>query len=801
MKTMRLLLLLMVVFWQALVGATNEPRRFAIRLTGAKDWKDTTLTISATAYVLVPDAQGLLRDPLNENLPYLSLTNGEYRVEIIRSAETLRTVLRIDDTSGAEIALPVVLAKGAAVEQQRRMDALTVSSLDARKEYARSVITAEDSRLMPGSGGDVVRSVVNQPGVVKTTTYASGMFIRGGELEDLLYTYDAIRIGNPFHIVGVNSAFPPLSIESLNFYSGVPPLRFGTSLAAVEVLSKTRYDKKQVRADVDVNLAAAGFYVSIPAGPSLQISFGARRTYYELYYSILKSFPAISTLGGGVLTTFSTIPFFYDLNAKVDWNIDAANTLSLVFVNSMDQALFDTALFPRTNALGGSLTLSGEKLGFENLWNTLGVVWSHDTSHFRNKLTLSRYYNSNSFADFEQAIGLPTLSGSVDSYALVENAFYRPSDRIALEFGGEVAYEAFPFTLRSYKPNTQVGLLENLANMSADTNLVPTRPQRVRASLFAGGEFATGSFLWNLGVRLGWNSASGNLDADPRAGVTFQPNADTAIYLRGGRFSALPLLIQIAPFYSNQALRSPYTWQGVLGGQWKIGPVDFKAEAYAIRFLDQILVPPLRPQGFTNTGDGTSYGAEIYVKKNLTKEGLVGWLSYAWNKSDRTFYDDSRRLTWGTFRREVPHSVSLILAQGIRLGEKSKLLVGTRLAWSVGRPYTGKTVQKDASGQLIFVEDSLKEKERLPNRFSWDMKISWDFKVFKNGEGSLYLDFWNMEGLFGYQNATYPDYDAGMVNPANTRLYNPNLKVGDVATVQFIYDLPPMPILGFKLTF
>ncbi|MBN8215351.1 MAG: TonB-dependent receptor plug domain-containing protein [Spirochaetes bacterium] len=801
MKAAALLVALSLLSHRAIYGESNEGRRFTIRLTGERNWKDTTLTIAGTGYVLVPDAQGVLQDPLNENQPFLTLTNGEYRAEIIRPSGTVRSDFRVDGGTPAEISLAVSSGKAGPAEQQRRMEALTVSGLEARKEYARSVITAEDSRLMPGSGGDVVRSVVNQPGVVKTTTYASGMFIRGGELEDLLYTYDAIRVGNPFHIVGVHSAFPPLSIESLNFYSGVPPLRFGTSLAAVEVLSKTRYDKKQVRADIDVNLAAAGFYVSIPIGPKLQVSFGARRTYYELYYSVLKSFPTIASLGGGLLTTFSTIPFFYDLNAKLDWNIDAANTLSVVFVNSMDQALFDTSLFPRTNAFGSNLTLSGEKLGFENWWNTVGVVWSHDTKNFRSKLTLSRYYNSNSFADFEQAIGLPTLPGSVDNYAVAENAFWRPSDKVALELGAEAAYETFPFTLRSYVPNTQVGLLENLANMSADSNLTPTRPERVRASAFAGAEIATGSFLWNFGARAGWNSASGSVDVDPRAGITFQPKEETAVYLRGGRFSALPLLIQIAPVYSNRGLRSPYTWQAVLGGQWKIGPVDFKAESYYIRFMDQILIPPSRPQGFTNTGDGTSYGAELFVKKNLTKEGLVGWLSYAWNKSDRTFYDDSKNLVWGTFRREVPHSVSLILAQGIRLGEKSKLLVGTRLAWSVGRPYTGQSIQKDASGRLLFVEDSLKSQERLPNRFTWDMKISWDFRMFGTGEGSLYLDFWNMEGLFGLQNATYPNYDAGMVNPANTRLYDASLKAGDRAPVQFIYDLPPMPILGFKLTF
>jgi hypothetical protein len=283
-------------------------------------------------------------------------------------------------------------------------------------------------------------------------------------------------------------------------------------------------------------------------------------------------------------------------------------------------------------------------------------------------------------------------------------------------------------------------------------------------------------------------------------GVTFKPNERSALYLRGGRYSAYPLLIETAPAFGGQSLRSPYTWQGVAGGQWGIGDFEFKTEAYAIRFADQILMTP-DGRSFTNAGDGTSYGAEFYVKKALGKTGTIAWFNYAFNKADRSFFDGTN-LVWSRFRREVPHSLSLIVAQGIPLRKKSKLIVGSRLAFSVGRAYTGQTVQRDAtSGGLVFTEDSHKFQERLPNRFTWDLKISWDFPVFKSGEASLYLDFWSVEGIFGLKNATYAFFDAGMVNPANAKLYDPSLKVGDKAPVMFMHDIPPMPILGFKLTF
>ncbi|MBN8217154.1 MAG: hypothetical protein J0L75_10975 [Spirochaetes bacterium] len=780
--------------------SASNASRYTLLLTGARDWKETTVTFPGKDWVMVPDPAGKLQDPLDDNRSTWPLAPGAYRLEIIRAGKKHLAEFTIDGATPATLTIPVRLDAGARAEQQRRMEAVTVSGLEARKEYARSVITAEDARMMPGAAGDVIRSVVNQPGVVKTSTYASGMFIRGGELEDLAFSYDAIRIGSPFHVVGVNSAFPALSIESLNFYSGVPPLRFSTSLAAIEVLSKTRYDKSRLRAEIDVNLAAAGFYISIPAGPNIQISFGARRTYYEFYYSILRSIPALASLGGGLLSSFSTIPFFYDLNAKIDWNIGAADTLSLVFIQSLDQALFDTSFFPRTNTLGASLNFPNEKLGFENQWNAAGLVWSHDTKTLRNKLTVSRYYNSNSFADFEQALGLPTQPGSTENWAVADSAFWRVSDRVALELGAEAGYEGFPFSLHQFRASPQLGLLENLANLAADTNFRVVGAVRTLAGAFFGAEFATGPLLWNAGARVNWNSASGQFTPDPRAGVTFKPSATSAIYLRGGRYSAYPILIETAPAFRSHDLRSPFTWQAVAGGQWSLGEFEFKTEAYAIRFYDQILVTP-DGRFFTNAGDGTSYGAEAYVKKNLGKTGTVAWFNYAFNKADRSFFDGNT-LVWSRFRREVPHSLSLIVAQGIPLKKKSKLIVGSRLAYSVGRAYTGQTVQVDANtGGLVFVEDAVKFQKRLPNRFTWDLKISWDFPAFKSGEASLYLDFWSVEGIFGLKNATYAFFDAGMVNPANAKLYDPSLKAGSEAPVMFMYDIPPMPILGFKVTF
>ncbi len=797
---------LLILFVGTLFGATNL-RTFEVQLSGRAEYADFTVTIAKADWVLISDKEGKLYDPLDEKnagaamrqTARLPLSNGNYLFEIIHQTEKVNKEFAISNGSPAVIVLDVSGFKSQKRTGEKRLDAISISGVERKPELGRSVLTADDARLMPGSGGDVVRTVANMPGVVKTSTFASGMFVRGGEIEDTLFTYDAIRIGNPFHHVGFYSTFPPASIESLNFYPGTSPTKFASQGSVIEILSKTRYNKERLKLDLDVNLAAAGFYLSIPLSSFIQISLSARRTYYEFYFGILKEIETLKTIGGGILGTFDagTIPFFYDLSVKVDWNIDSKNTLSAVFIASQDQMIFNAENFKVSNTSGQSN--KGGKLSFQNDWNVGGLVFSHDEKRFQNKLTLSRYYDSNGFTAFENALGLPTIQSSIENFSIVDAGYAKFSDFFALEFGSEYTYQTFPYQTNTYVVDQRQGFIENLQNLNNGTTYLQGKPQRHFAGLSASTEWTLGSFFLNAGARGNWNSASGLVDVDPRGGVTFEGKKDFNIYLKGGKYSQLPPLIQSAQDFGTPGLKSPFTVQGLLGGQWKLSVFDFKSEIYYGRFFNQIETSTKAGAIYDNSVEGQSYGAEIYIKKNPSKEGFLAWFGYSFNRSERTYFRPSlNQYVWGNFRREVNHSLNLTLAQVII---PKRLTVGLNSTFSTGRPYTPQYVTKEAAtGNLIFEEQEERYTERTPPRFTVNFRIEWSTPIFKTGELSVYLDLWNIEWLFGWRNVVIYTFDAGLVNPGNPR-YDSKLKVGDRAPATAVNDLLTMPILGVKLVY
>ncbi|MBL8994467.1 MAG: TonB-dependent receptor plug domain-containing protein, partial [Spirochaetia bacterium] len=714
--------------------AAETNRVFEFQLTGRSDYADFTVTILKTEWVLISEKDGRLYDPLDEKNSDRSvkasarvpLTNGLYQCEIIHRTEKITHTVTITNGSPAQLTLDVATFKSAKRKEEKRLDALSISGVERKPEHGRSVLTADDARLMPGSGGDVVRSVANVPGVVKTSTFSSGMFIRGGEIEDTLFTYDAIRIGNPFHHVGFYSTFAPASIESLNFYPGLAPLKFASEGSVIEILSKTRYNKEKLKLDIDVNIAAAGFYLSIPLSPAVQISVSARRTYYEFYFGILSQIETLKTVGGGVLTSFSPtqIPFFYDLSVKADWNIDSRNTLSAVFIASQDQMIFDTTAFKVSNTSGQSN--KGGKLAFQDDWNMEGIVYTYEDKRFQNKLTLAHFFDSNGFSAFENALGLPSIQSSTENFSVVDQGYAKLADFFAVDFGGEYSFQGFPFQTNSYVIDQRQGFIENLLYLNNGTYYLLGRPQRHFAGFHAGTEWFLGNFVFEAGARANWNSASSRLDVDPRGGITFEGKKDFSIYAKAGKYSQLPPLVQTIQGYGTPALRSPYTLQGLLGGQWKLSVFDFKTEIYYEHFYDLIDANTKGGSGFTNSLEGQSYGAELTVKKNISREGLVAWFGYSYNKSDRTYYrPSSDSYSWGNFRREVNHSLTLTMAQVLI---PNHLIIGLRTGFSTGRPYTPQYVAKDpTTGSLYFQEQEEKNTSFTPPRFTLDLKIEASF--------------------------------------------------------------------------
>ncbi len=96
-------------------------------------------------------------------------------------------------------------------------------------------ITDADMRNTPALGGDALRIITRLPGVASVGVSAKP-HIRGGVQDELLIISDGVELLEPFHLADFQSIFSSLdhhTIESVDFYTGGFPARYGTRMSGV----------------------------------------------------------------------------------------------------------------------------------------------------------------------------------------------------------------------------------------------------------------------------------------------------------------------------------------------------------------------------------------------------------------------------------------------------------------------------------------------------------------------------------------------------------------------------------------
>lgn len=102
-----------------------------------------------------------------------------------------------------------------------------------RGDAAAAELKREDIEALPGLDQDVLRVTRYLPGTA-TNGVSSRPYVRGGRQNELAVYYDGIPLFEPFHFKdfqGLLGVLDPAVVDSLDFYSGVLPARFGDRLS------------------------------------------------------------------------------------------------------------------------------------------------------------------------------------------------------------------------------------------------------------------------------------------------------------------------------------------------------------------------------------------------------------------------------------------------------------------------------------------------------------------------------------------------------------------------------------------
>ncbi len=166
---------------------------------------------------------------------------------------------------------------------------------------------------------DVMKTLQLLPGIQAATEGATNLYVRGGSHDQNLYLLDEAPIYNPAHAVGFFSIFNDDILKDISIYKGFFPARYGGRLSSVVDLTMREGDDKNYHANLRLGMIASRLTIEGPiAKGKASFIISGRYSYSGLVLN------ALHEINSKAISNDNDI-WFYDLNAKINYNINAKN--------------------------------------------------------------------------------------------------------------------------------------------------------------------------------------------------------------------------------------------------------------------------------------------------------------------------------------------------------------------------------------------------------------------------------------------------------------------------------------------
>lgn len=263
-------------------------------------------------------------------------------------------------------------------------------SLKQKQTFAgHEQLNMQTVKALPAFAGeqDVLKSLTILPGVQQGHEGSAGLFVRGGSPDQNLILLDGVPVYNATHLFGFVSVFTPEALQSVDFYKGGFPARYGGRLSSVIDVRMKEGNKNKSQTDLTIAPVTSKFTHEGPIkkGKSSYL-ISARRTLLDLFVTGVAKISQASN--EEVVVPGLNL---YDLNAKLNFDLDAKNRLYVSFYGGGDRL---SSNFKDSYSYEGGETKQSTKVKLK--WgNRIGALrW---TSQLGNRLYLNTTLSSGSF--------------------------------------------------------------------------------------------------------------------------------------------------------------------------------------------------------------------------------------------------------------------------------------------------------------------------------------------------------------------------------------------------------------------
>jgi hypothetical protein len=587
---------------------------------------------------------------------------------------------------------------------------------------------------------DVIKAIQLLPGVHSVSEGSSGFSVRGGAPDQNLILLDDAPVYNASHLLGFFSVFNNDAIKDVKLYKGDIPANYGGRLASVLDIHMNEGNDKEFEINGGIGLIASRLTIEAPiVKDKASFIVSGRRTYVDLFLPLSSN----QALQNNKL-------YFYDFNAKVNWEVNENNHIYL-------SGYFGRDVFKNDFA---------------------GFKWGNETGTFRwNHLFTKRLFANFTFIYSNYIYNLNTPEGNPDSFEWKSNlrdfgvkgdlSYYLNTNN-TIRFGINIAHHTF-----------SPGEAKGVGSASFFQDYLVPKSYALESDAYIANEQKLGNhFTVNYGLRFSlfqsigpgtiyhynsdyvatdstiykaWDIYNTYAGIEPRLGAVYVFNELSSVkasytrtlqYLQLAQnstagtpldfwFPASPNVRpqtcnQVATGYFRNFRKNTIETSVEVYYKWMNDVIDFKDHAQLL--LNKQLEGELR------VGTATSYGAEFLVRLNEKK--LNGWISYTYSRTFRQIPAINDGAQYPA-PYDKPNNIAIVLnyqvSQRINVSANWVYATGTAVTFPTGRAIVGGKVIPIYSDRNAYryqdynrldLSVTYSGKVTPGKKFNWDLNFS-----------------------------------------------------------------------------
>ena len=712
----------------------------------------------------------------------LSLTPGRYSLSImyvgykplsitkdVAANETLQVELEENSEELDEIVISAEGGNSNVVSTQ-----MSIAKIDPKLVKQIPAVLGEP---------DLIRALQLLPGVTAVADGAAGFNVRGGSADQNLILLDEATVYNSSHLFGLFSVANPDAIKSVTLYKGGIPARYGGRLSSVMDIRQREGNSKEFSGEAGIGLISARLLAEGPiVKDKSSFMVAGRRSYGDLFLPLIDN---------------KSTAYFYDLNAKVNYNINDRNQLFLSGYIGRDQ--FSLGSIFNSTWGNTAATLRWNHLFSQKLFANFSAIYSN-YDYSLDQLTTGAQYNwisriisRDAKADFSYNLGTKTnlaFGGEWKNYEFrpgditpIKGSTVKPrtlDNKYAIETGAYFSIEHVmgpvtinagirhssfarkgPQTLPVYENNqpvvynVQIGRYENGVVVGSTSR---TSSQRINTySNWEPRLALTAITSSSSSIKASYNRMYQYLHLISNTTAP-QP---TDLWVPSGNFIEPQMVDQYAIGFFKNLNGNKY--EASIEGFYK----DMNNLVDYVDGADLITNNTIETELLRGIGRG--YGLEFLIRK---KNGpLTGWVSYTLSKAERRVKGITESDPginggqWYNANFDKPHNLSVVGSYQIN----KRWSLSSNFVITSGIPGTFPVGRYEYAG-LVVPQFGFRNQERLPTYHRLDVSatVKGKKKRWKNGGHEWVFGVYN---LYNRANATSIYFTEDAENPGNVKAF------------------------------